>query len=214
MSYINLNHAIINKKNGDMNERRTEHSQEGLRGVGNNSKGISRKIKHWSVICFGVEQRKQKDTKWDTFSLRTSYRKPSAQKRFRDNRRLQKNTKQNKIINIFLISDKKLDFVLKINYNPIILKIKGLDMLQNAQQKSHLKKLVMGSEIENGVEYKLRAFHALLEALEMTDDTQPIVFNTLSNTVESIIKDVEALRERVDYMFSYAVEGGGELCNK
>lgn len=134
MSYLFLNHAIINKKIGDVNERRTEHSQEGLRGVGNNSKGISRKIKHWSVICFRVEQWKQKDTKWNAFSLRTSYRKPSTQKRFRDNRRVQRNIKQNKIINIFLISDKKLDFVLKIDYNPIILKIKGLDMLQNAQQ--------------------------------------------------------------------------------
>ena len=211
---LNLIHAIINKKNGDVNERRTEHNQEGLRGVGNNSKGISRKIKHWSVICFRVEQRKQKDTKWDTFSLRTSYRKQSTQKRIKDNRRVQKNTKQNKIINIFLISDKKLDFVLKLDYNPIILKIKGLCMTNHID----LRKTATIDDIID-LEKKLLGIMGILDAFALSseigvDNNTEALALVRDSILDSIInQDIKMLKEKVSYMFGVCsdVYHGGEL---
>ena len=210
MSINPLNHVIINKKIGGINERRAEYCQEGLRRIGYQSIRVGKTIRCWNISHFRMEKRK--NSKDGRVSIETYVRKQRATKSVTKNKRNVGDNSTNKIkYTLFSIKQEKmLYFFLILEYNPIMLKgMKGFKMStkNTQQQKSHLKKLVMGSEIEHGIEWKLRGVYALLDALEMADSVQPTAFNALANMVLDSIKDLEALRVRVDYMFGCAVDG-------
>ena len=198
-----LNYVTIRKNNKENYGR--EYCQEGMRGVPTNTNRVSKKIRCWNISSFRMEKRE--DTKNGTTCLRTHVRKQRATREVKNCTRCFLYNSENKIkYPIFSIKKENvLYFFLFLEYNPIILKIKGLLEMQTSEKK-HLTKLTMGSEIEHKIEYKLKGLYALLEALELTgDDVSPAVFSTLTQAVKNILDDIQPLKESVDYMFKCSV---------
>ncbi len=221
MSFNPLNHAIIFKKNsGDVNERR-EHCQEGLRGTFHNSNRISQAVRCGNVSYFRMEKRK--NSKNGRVGFKAYVGKQRATEAVKKNKRGLVGNSENRIKynKKFIKQEKILYFFLFLEYNPIILKIKGLKMLQTTQSSKtiDLRKTTTVDDIVD-LEKKLLGVMGILDAFSLSSEigaensteALALVRDSILDTI--INQDIKMLKEKVSYMFGVCsdVYHGGELC--
>ena len=216
MSFNPLNHVIINKKIGDVNE----YNRKGLSEDGLNTKNFSRRIGSHDTGSISMENKR--DSKRQTKNYGTyvgNSRKKCAyselQKLSVDNARNKQNVR---ILYLFVTN---VTYLRKnetfVYYNPIMLKgMKGFRMSTN---NIDLRKTTTVDEIID-LEKKLLGVMGILDAFSLSSEigaensteALALVRDSILDTI--INQDIKMLKEKVSYMFgvcSDVYHGGGVM---
>jgi len=191
---MSFNYVTIAKNSKEFHEK--EYCQEGVRGAGYQSIGVGKKTRGKCIKNIRVQQWKKRDAKDSRCFSKINFRKHRTKKRFRTLRFIIE--KSNKKLNLFPIGKKISYSFSQTRYNPIILKIKGLNMT-----REFFSKLITHEHIENELERKLKGFIGLFESFEISTDDEALreAFVLLADSMKNIVEiDIADLKKRVEFM--------------
>ena len=168
LSFFNNFGKIEVKKDRD-NERK-KYSSGGMSRAWNKSIRVSKRAGHNNCIYCTMEYKRSSQNGKKSYGISTQILQ--ARTAVKNYKRVSKSVTKSKyylIYIIYLLSNlSELSFFTNIlQYNSCILKVKGYKM---SSIKIDLQELIISSEIENGIEYKLQSIKSLIDVLEIGEE--------------------------------------------